>query len=141
MVVSTVINVLFRSSHQRCSGTKGVHRSFTKFTGKHLCQSIFFNKVKGLRPATLLEKRLWHRCLLVNFAKFLRTSFLQNTSGQLLLNFAEHLSVASFSMQKIILRKIIDFAKKLRSGYTLYGYHCFLDNRDTFVLLINFGSN
>ena len=29
---------------------KGVLRNFTKFTGKHLCQSLFFNKVAGLRP-------------------------------------------------------------------------------------------
>ena len=35
--------------------------------------------------ATLLKKRLWHRCFLRNFAKFLRTPFLQNTSGRLLL--------------------------------------------------------
>ena len=26
---------------------KGVLRNFTKFTGKHLCQSLFFNKVAG----------------------------------------------------------------------------------------------
>ena len=25
----------------------GVLRNFAKFTGKHLCQSIFFNKVAG----------------------------------------------------------------------------------------------
>ena len=31
---------------------KGVLRNFTKFTVKHLCQSLFFNKVAGLRPAT-----------------------------------------------------------------------------------------
>ena len=37
---------------------KGVFRNFTKFTGKHLCQSLFFNKVAGLRAATLLKKRL-----------------------------------------------------------------------------------
>ena len=29
----------------------------------------------GLRPATLLKKRLWHRCSPVNFAKFLGTLF------------------------------------------------------------------
>ena len=29
----------------RCSVRKGVLRNFTKFTGKHLCQSLFFNKV------------------------------------------------------------------------------------------------
>ena len=72
-----------RSSHQRCSIKKGVFRNFTKFTGKHLCQILFFNKVAG-RPATLLKKRLWHRCFLLNFVKFLRTPFLPNTSGRLL---------------------------------------------------------
>ena len=66
---------------------KNVLRNFTKSTGKHLCQSLFFNKVAGLRPATLLKKRLWHRCFPVNFVKFLRTPFLQNTSGRLLLSF------------------------------------------------------
>ena len=30
---------------------KGVLRNFTKFTGKHLCHSLFFNKISGL-PAT-----------------------------------------------------------------------------------------
>ena len=29
----------------------------------------------GLRPATLLKKRLWHKCFPVNFAKVLRTAF------------------------------------------------------------------
>ena len=38
--------------------------------------SLFFNKK---RPATLLKRRHWHRCFPVNFAKFLGTTFLQNT--------------------------------------------------------------
>ena len=37
---------------------KGVLINFAKFTGKHLCQGLFFNKVVGLRPATLLKKTL-----------------------------------------------------------------------------------
>ena len=39
---------------------KGVLRNFAKFTGKHLCQRLFCNKVAGLslRPATLLENVL-----------------------------------------------------------------------------------
>ena len=74
-----------RSSHRRCSLRKGVLRNFAKFAGKHLCQSLFFNKATGLRPARLLKKRLWHLCFPLNFAKFIRTLFLQNTSGQLLL--------------------------------------------------------
>ena len=60
---------------------KDVLRNFAKFTGKQLCQSLFFNKVPGLRPATLLKKRRWHMCFPVNFAKFLRTPFLKNASG------------------------------------------------------------
>ena len=35
----------YRSSHWRCSLTDVVLRNFAKFTGKHLCQSLFFNKV------------------------------------------------------------------------------------------------
>ena len=29
---------------------KGVPRNFIKFTGKHLCQSLIFSKIAGLRP-------------------------------------------------------------------------------------------
>ena len=32
-----------------------------------------------MRPATLIKKRLWHRCFPVNFAKFWEHVFLQNT--------------------------------------------------------------
>ena len=49
-----------------------------------MCKGLSFNKVAGIWPATLLKKTLWHRCFLVNFAKFLRTPFLQNISVQLL---------------------------------------------------------
>ena len=38
-----------------------------------------------MSPETLLKKKLKHRCFPVNFAKFLRTPFLQNMSGRLLL--------------------------------------------------------
>ena len=29
-----------------------------------------------IRPATLFKKRVWHSCFPVNFAKFLRTTFI-----------------------------------------------------------------
>ena len=57
-----------------CSMKKGVPKTFAKFTGKHLCQSLFFNKAAGLRPSTL-KKRIWDRCFPVYFAKFLRKTF------------------------------------------------------------------
>ena len=66
---------LFRSSRPELFCRKGALRNFAKFTGKHLCQSLFFDKVEGLRPATLLKRRVWHRCFPVNFRKFLKTPF------------------------------------------------------------------
>ena len=64
---------------------KGVLRYFAKFTGKHLCQSLDFNKIAGLRPATLLRKRLWNRYFPVNIMKFLRTPFVTEHLWWLLL--------------------------------------------------------
>ena len=37
-----------RSSHPGVFCRKGVLRNFAKFTGKHLCQSLFFNKKETL---------------------------------------------------------------------------------------------
>ena len=64
---------------------KNVLRNFANFIPKHRCQSLFFNKVAGLRSATLLKKTLWQRCFPVNVPKILRTPFLQSTSRRLLL--------------------------------------------------------
>ena len=64
-----------RSNHQSCSVKKVVlKKNFIKFTGKHLYQIV-------PQPATLLKKRLQHRCYPTDFVKFLRTPFLQKTSG------------------------------------------------------------
>ena len=57
--------IYHRHSHRSCSVTKGIYGNSAKFTGNHMCQSLFFNKVKGLR----------HRCFPVDFAKFLKTAF------------------------------------------------------------------
>ena len=65
---------------ERCSQkVRKIHR-------KNLCRSLVFNKVAGLRPATLLRKRLWRKCFLMNLEKFLRTSFLR-----------EHLRTTAFN--------------------------------------------
>ena len=67
----------------RCPLKIGLLRDFSKFTEKYLYQSVFFNKVAGPRPETLLKYRLWHEFYPVNFTKFLRTPFLQNTFKRL----------------------------------------------------------
>ena len=47
---------ILRSSHWRCSISKGVLRNFAKFTGKYLFQSLLFNKVAGLRKTKNCRK-------------------------------------------------------------------------------------
>ena len=59
-----------------------IHVKYVKRKPKRLREKEF---KRSLSPATLLKKRLWRRCLPVNFAKLLKTPFLQNTSGRLLL--------------------------------------------------------
>ena len=78
---------MFRSSHRSCSVTKGVLRNFAKFTGKHLCQSFFFNKVVG--ACNFIKKENLARCFPVNFAKFLGTPFVTEHLRWLLLYVVE----------------------------------------------------
>ena len=54
-----------RSSDRRCSVKKGVLRNFAKFTGKHLCQSLFFNKAETcnfIKKETLAKVFLYEFC-------------------------------------------------------------------------------
>ena len=125
----------FRSRHRRCSLRKGVLRNFTKFTRKHLCQSLFLNKVAGLRPAVLFQKRLWHRCFPVSFVKFLRTPFLQNSSGRLFLKlkfgkFLEN-SRSSFKSATGITRLSYE-ENHIFSSYQHYKYKLFITARINF---------
>ena len=64
---------------------KSVLKKFAKITGKRQCQSLFFNKFAGLRSATLLKKRLWHRHFSVNFAQFVSIPILKNICERLFL--------------------------------------------------------
>ena len=64
---------MFRSSRPEVLSKKGVLRNFAKFTEKHLCRSLFFNKVAGLRLATLLKKRLCLRPATYSEHLFYRT--------------------------------------------------------------------
>ena len=74
----------FRSCHRRSCIKKGVHKYFVKLTWKYLCRSLSFNRVTGLRPATLLKKRHQHSCFRMKAFKIFKTSY-----------FAEHLQVIS----------------------------------------------
>ena len=80
---------------------KSVLRNFAIFTEKHLCQSLFFNKIACLRPATFLKMILWHSCFLVNFAKFLRTPFIMEHLWWLLQKFMELIFLENALIQGI----------------------------------------
>ena len=63
---------------------KGVLRNSAKFTGKQLWQSLFFNKVASqacnfVKKETLAQVFSWEVC------EISKSTFLQNTSGRLLL--------------------------------------------------------
>ena len=92
---------------RRCSVKKGILRNLAKFTGKHLYQSLFFNKVAGLRHSTLLKMRLLHRCFHVNFAKFLRTPCLTEQLRWLLLNVPCRSVMLKKDLQKAIKDTVI----------------------------------
>ena len=60
---------------------KAALKIFAKFTGKHLCRSLSFNKAAVLSLATSLKKRLRNWCFPVNSENFLKISCLRSTSG------------------------------------------------------------
>ena len=57
-----------RSSRPEVFYKKGVLKNFAKFTGKHLCQSLFLIKLLA-EACNVIKKRLWHRRFLMSFAK------------------------------------------------------------------------
>ena len=75
----------FRWSQRRCFMKKGALKNFKICTGNCLCKSLFLNKVTGLSSATLLKKRLWHKCFPENFAKLIRTPILKKICDRLLM--------------------------------------------------------
>ena len=87
---SFIIKVLSKYQILRLKNTFGSWRWFWCFSEPH--RTLKFTLLKQptevfckKRCSVLLKKRLWHRCFPANHEKFLRTHFLQNTSGRLLL--------------------------------------------------------
>ena len=78
-----------------------------KFSRKHVGPSFFFHKTWGL---LLYQQRLWHRCLAVNCANFFRTSFLQSTSGRLILTSSSQQPV-SFTFDNRAEKSLIQTSK------------------------------
>ena len=86
--ISTKFVKLTEAVVWKCSVKIGVLRNFENLQENTCVRVSFFNKVAGLRPATLWKKKLWHRCFPVNYVRFLRTPFLTEYLRWLLLNSA-----------------------------------------------------
>ena len=64
---------------------KRCYEKFRRIRKKAFSRISFFHRVKLCRSAASLKTRPQRRIFLVNFAKFVRTPFLQNTTRRLLL--------------------------------------------------------
>ena len=116
-----------KSSRPELFCEKNIPINFVKFTGKHLCQSPSFNKVLGLRPATLLKKWLWHRCFPVNFAKFLRRPFLTKHFWWLPLRAECMILTYSIQFISISLFFFFDTEIQIYRKYIFPNAQCFID--------------
>ena len=82
------------------------------------CIRVFFHKVVDLRPATLLKKRLWHRCFSREFWEICKSTFfiehlrclllsirLSTTKMVLLLGCRWQYSISSLKYSSILLNR------------------------------------
>ena len=70
-----------RSSRPKVFCKKGVLKNFTKFTGKHLCQSLFFNKVAG--PCNFIKKETLAQVFSCEFCEISKNTFLHITTPRM----------------------------------------------------------
>ena len=70
------IIALYRSTQRRCSVKRGVIKNFAKFTGKHLCQSLFLIKKETL--AQIFSCEFCKICMNTFFTEHLWSTALVN---------------------------------------------------------------
>ena len=103
----------FRSNHWRCSVRKSVLGNFAKFTGKHLRQSLFFNKVAG-----------WGDCFWSFSCLLLKISYLFHFSRKM--NWKKWKYPVGVQIFTSLLEYRFDwrqrFQKKLTDGYLIKKY-------------------
>ena len=84
---------------------KGVLRNFTKFTGKHLCQSLFFKK------ETLVQLFSCEFCETSKNTFF--TEHLWTTSGKIVNNLVQQRSTKNSSVRNFLSYFIYNFVTRL----------------------------
>ena len=114
-----LLKILFVYQHsnpeaatQRCP-IKKVFLEILENSQENTCVRVSFLIKLQTVPATLLKRRLWHRCFAVNFAKFLRTPFVTEHLWWLLLLIPFNLLLVD-SVSMLILKKL---AEQLQCKY------------------------
>ena len=122
---------IFRSSRPEVFFKKGFLRNFAE----QLRWSLFFNKVAGLRPATLLKKRLWRRCFSLNFVKFLRTALFTKHLWWLLLYFKIPFKIPFFRRPMLFRRPIpVGFKMKRLKAFPVLTFSCLMFTKRSLIL-------
>ena len=134
---------------------KGVLKNFVKYTRKHLCLGLFFNKASGLQKKeflaqafscefyenfknTFFKNEILAQVLsfAVNFTKLLRTPVLQNTSGQLLKVWHSLLNVYQ-NFKRIKQESCSENVRKLPRNHLRQGLFLVQSNNFKLILLKN----
>ena len=92
-----------RNSHQRFSIRKDVLKNFTKFTEKHPCQSLFFNKIAGLRPevCNFIKQETLAQVFFCEFCEIFKNTY-----------FTEHLWVTTSHQRRWRILNFLMFSKE-----------------------------
>ena len=94
------ILIPIRNSRPEVFCKQGVFLEISQNSQENTCAIVSFLiklQTSGLKSATSLKKRLWHRCFTVNFAKFLRTLFVTEHLRWLFLTYFIVIRVSSTS--------------------------------------------
>ena len=103
---------MYRSSHRRCSIQKGVLKIFGKFTGKHLCKSLFSNKVAGLSPTKILKETLAQMSS-CEFCEIFKSNFFYRTPPVAVSTY--HSQYLYFSLRYEVLTKFLSIEKLINN--------------------------
>ena len=74
LFIQRVVLALDRSSHRRCSLKKGGLGIFAKFTGKHLCQSLFLIKLQ-VEACNFIKKEALAQVFFCEFCEISKNTF------------------------------------------------------------------
>ena len=101
---------IFKVSRTNMFYKKDALQNFAKLAGKHLCHSLFFNKVMQPEVCNSFKEETLAGVFSVNFAKFFKSPFFIERLRWLLLNFFQRFY--QLTSLDLLLIKARDFFKK-----------------------------